>query len=464
MVILAVSAVAYGLLQGLVVPALPLVQKRTHGSEDAVTWVYTAFLVSSAVATPIFGRLGDVYGKVRMLVVSLAIAAAGVILAPLTTSITVLIVARSVQGAIGAVIPLAFAIIRDEVRSDKVVGAIGFLSALLAAAVGVGVTVGGSVAEHLGYAWLFWIPLVMIIAATAAAHLVARNSGGRQPGSVSWPGAILLAEWLVSLLVWVSEGPNWGWSSAPELVLVATTVSGVAGWIYLELRAAEPLIDVRLLRSPTVWKSNLVIATAGVGGYATFVLIPQFVQTRSGHGYGFGASTELSGLYLLPQTVAIFVAGLLSGPVASALGLKLTSIVGSAITFGGLVMLTALHSQPWQLLVAGGLIGFGFGFVLSATSALVVECVPSDQTGVASGMTANFRIMGGAIGTQVAITLLAAGVPRGGVPSAGHYRQAFAFLALTAAFATIVSFVLPGIRRVSRLTAGLGASAPGELV
>ena len=311
--VLAAATAAYALLQSLVIPVLPTIQAGLHTSQNTVTWVLTAYLLSASIFTPIIGRLGDMYGKERMLVVALVALAVGSLLAALAGSIVIMIVARVIQGIGGGVLPLAFGIIRDEFPAEKVAGAVGVIAALTAVGAGLGIVLAGPIVEALDYHWLFWIPVIMLAVATVAANLFVPESPVRTAGRISWPAAVLLSGWLVALLVAVSEAPDWGWGSARVLGLLAVAVVLAVGWVVVESRSAHPLIDMRMMRIPAVWTTNLVALLFGVGMYATFAFLPEFLQTPASAGYGFGASVTQSGLILLPLTVTMFVVGLVSG-------------------------------------------------------------------------------------------------------------------------------------------------------
>ena len=238
------------LLQSLVVPALPTLQIALHTSQSTVSWILTAYLLSASVATPVLGRLGDMFGKERMLVIVLTALTAGSLVAALTSSITVMIAARVLQGLGGAVFPLAFGIIRDEFPRERVAGAIGGVSTILGVGGGLGIVLAGPIVDHLNYHWLFWIPLVMTALATVATFLWVPESPVKTPGTVNVGAGLLLSGWLVALLLGVSEGSLWGWSSARVLGLFVLAVVLFAAWVVVELRSKVPLVDVRLMRTP----------------------------------------------------------------------------------------------------------------------------------------------------------------------------------------------------------------------
>ena len=444
--VLLVGITAYGLLQSLVLPVLPTIQHDLHTSQSTVTWVLTAYLLTASIFTPILGRLGDMLGKRRVLVATLVILGIGTVVAAMSTSIGVLIVARAIQGAGGGVLPLAFGIIRDEFPGDKVSTGVGFTAAIVAVAAGAGIVLAGPIVSHLNYHWLFWIPLFMIAIAAVTTHYFVPESPVRSPGRISWGAALLLSGWLVALLLAVSEGPAWGWASPAVIGLVVAAVVLAGLWIMVELRSKDPLVDMHMMRIPAVWTNNLVSFLFGMGMYAVLVFIPDFVQTPKSAGYGFSASIIQSGLFLLPLTVAMFIFGLLAGPMARAIGSKISVVTGSTLTSAAFVLLTVAHQSGWEIYVASTLLGAGLGLAFSAMSNLIVEAVPPEQTGIASGMNANIRTIGGSIGSGVMASIVTSGAVAGSLPPESGYTHGFLFLAVATGGAAIASLFIPRSR------------------
>jgi EmrB/QacA subfamily drug resistance transporter len=445
--LLAVAAVAYALLQSLVAPALLTIQHDLDTTTTGAAWILTAYLLSASVMTPIAGRLGDMFGKKRAMVVVLLVLAAGTLLAALATSIGVMIIARVIQGAGGAVFPLAFAIIRDEFPRERVPHGIALISAIMGIGGGLGIVLAGPIVEHLTYHWLFWFPLVAVVAATIGIIFFVPESPIRTPGRVDVPGAVLLAAWLVALLVPVSEGPSWGWTSARTLGLLAVAGVLLVVWVRVEWRTRMPLVDMRMMRMPPVWKTNLAAFVFGYGMFASFVLVPQFVELPASTGFGFGASVTEAGLFMLPATIGMLVAGPFSGRLSSSVGSRVPLLIGAFVSSLAFVMLAFAHDQEWQIYVAMLVMGLGIGFAFASMANLIVESVDATQTGVATGMNTIVRSIGGAIGSQVSAGIVTATVAATGLPTEKGFTIAFASCAVALAVAFVVALRIPAPAR-----------------
>jgi EmrB/QacA subfamily drug resistance transporter len=446
--VLSLGVAAFALLQSLVIPVLTTVQHQLHTTQGAVTWVLTAYLLSASVMTPILGRIGDMIGKERVFVATLAALAAGSLLAAVASSIGVMIVARVIQGAGGGMVPVAFGIIRDEFPAEKVTGAVGALASLTAVGAGLGIVLAGPIVAALDYHWLFWLPMIITVVAAVSAVLFVPESPVRTPGRIGWRPAVLLSAWLVALLVALSEAPAWGWGSSRVIGLLAGAVVLAAGWVLAELRAATPLIDMTMMRRTAVWTNNLVALLIGVGMYATFAFLPEFVQTPSAAGYGFGASITRSGLMLLPSSFTMFAVGMFAGRLARRLGGKALVVAGCLIGSAAMAILAFAHQQVWEIYLSNAVMGIGFGLAFSAMSALVVAAVPAGQTGVASGMNANIRTIGGSIGSAVMASIVTSQLGRSGLPKESGYTTGFAVMAGGLVLAALAGLLIPSARRL----------------
>jgi MFS family permease len=422
--VLALAGLAYAMLSSSVVPALPTIQHALHTSETDITWLLTAYLLAAAVGTAILGRLGDMYGKEKLLLWTLGILAAGTLLAAVSNSLALIVAGRFIQGASGGIFPLAFGIVRDEFPREKVAGSIGLLSAILGTGGGIGIVLSGVIVEHLSYHWLFWIPLVATLAAAFATWRFVPESPVRVPGRINWLAAVLMTTGISIVLIAVSETTVWGWGSARALGLIAVGLVVSCVWIAVEVRSENPLIDMTMMRIRGVWTTNLSAFLLGAGMYSSFIVLPQYAQLPKSTGFGFGASVVVSGLYLLPSTIGMTVLGIYAGPIARRFGSRTALISGTVFTTLAFGLLAIQHDHPLDLLVAAGLMGIGIGLSFAALGNLVVQAVTSAQTGVASGMNTVMRTLGGALGGQLSATFIA-GHTIGKYPAVTGFSQTF---------------------------------------
>ena len=405
---LSLGGLAYAMLSSSVVPALPTMQHALHTSVTGVTWLLTAYLLAASVGTAILGRLGDMYGKERLLLCTLVILAAGTLLAAVSSSLGVIIFARFIQGASGGIFPLAFGIVRDEFPREKVAGSIGLLSAILGVGAGAGIVLSGVIVEHLSYHWLFWIPLVATVLAAVATWRFIPESPVRVPGRVNWLAAGLMTVGISTVLLAISQATTWGWGSSKTLGLILLGVIVSIVWVAVEASSRTPLIDMTMMRIRGVWTTNLVAFLLGAGMYSSFIVLPQFAQLPKSTGFGFGASVVVSGLYLLPSTIGMSILGVYAGRISARFGSRAALLTGIGFTTAAFALLAVAHRHPYELLIAASLLGVGVGLAFAALGHLIVQAVANHQTGVASGMNTVMRTLGGALGGQLSATFIAA--------------------------------------------------------
>ena len=445
--VLALAALSYALLQTMVAPALPEIQHELGATPTTVTWVLTVYLLSASVCTPILGRLGDMFGKERVLVLVLVMFAIGSLIAALSNSLGLLVAGRAVQGAAGAVFPLAFGIIRDEFPRERVATGIGLISATFGIGGGAGLVLSGLIVDHLSYRWIFWFGFVVVIAATIATHLFVPESPVKSPARVDFVGAALLSAGLTSMLLAVSEGNRWGWGSPQIIGLFMAAAVLIVVWVVYEQRAPEPLVDIDLLRLRGVWTTNLVAFLTGYGMFGSFILIPQFVQMPEASGYGFGVGVTGAGLFLAPSAVVMLVAGPLAGTLAGRTGSKLPLLIGTAASAASFGFLAIAHAHEWQIVLAVFLLGFGIGMSFASMANLIVEAVPQHQTGEATGMNTIMRTVGGAFGAQIAAAIVTGHLEPGtSFPKESGFTAAFAMGAIALLVALAAAALIPGRR------------------
>jgi EmrB/QacA subfamily drug resistance transporter len=443
--VLAVSVASYTLMQSLTVPVLTEIEQSFNTDQNTVTWVLTAYLLSASIFTPIMGRLGDTYGKQRLLVISLIALAGGSLVAALAPTIGMLIFARVVQGIGGGVLPLSFGIIRDEFPHHKIGGAVSIISSLLAVGFGTGIVVAGPLTSALGFRWLFWLPFIVTALAAVAAVVLVPESPVRTPGRIPLVPTLLLSGWLVALLVALSQAPGWGWGSGKTIGLLVLAAVLVAVWVRVELHVDVPLIDMKMMRLPGVWTTNLVALLVGVGMYASFGFLPQFNQTPSSNGYGFGSSITESGMLLLPGAIVTFLMGLIAAPLARRVGPKAVVVFGSVLGGVGMLLLAFFHDEKWQVAASNSVTSAGIGLAFACLAGLIVGAVTPEQTGVASGMNANIRTIGGSIGTAVMASIVTAHFLPSGLPKEFGYTAGFIVLAVALFAAAVAGLAIPTV-------------------
>lgn len=443
--ILAISVASFTLLQSLTIPVLAEIQRQYDTTQSTVTWVLTAYLLSASVCTPLLGRIGDTVGKSRMLCVTLCALMLGSLLAALAPSIGWLIAARVIQGAGGGVVPLAFGIVRDEFEGN-VRTALSILASLTAVGFGLGIVIAGPIVVHLGYHWLYWLPMLTTTAAAVATALVIPESPVRAAARLPvWPG-LFLSGWLVAGLLGLSQGNTWGWTSLRVLGMFAIAMALAAAWVRSENRAPVPMIDLRMMRRRGMWTANVVGGFVGFGMFASFGFLPQLLQTPESTGYGYDASITEAGHILLPSAVGSFVVALFTARLIATFGVRAVVMAGTVIIGASYLGIARWHDTAWHLIVATGAQGIGSGLVFSSLAGVVVASVPRDQTGAASGMNANIRTIGGAIGSAVMAGVVTAHLGAGGFPVERGYTVGFVILGLAMAPALVAAHFLPDSR------------------
>lgn len=452
--VLALGGASYALLQSAVAPALPAIQDDLHASATATAWLLTGYLLSASVLTPIVGRLGDMFGKERTLVVALSVLALGTFLAAIANSIGMLIFARVVQGSGGAIFPLAFGIIRDEFPREKAAQGIAMISAILGIGGGLGIVLAGPVIAAFDYHWLFWFPLVAVVAATLATIFFVPESPVKSPGRVDWLGAGLLSGWLVLLLLGISQTAQWGWGDPRVLGLVLAAFAVMAVWIRVEDQMREPLVDMKLMRVRGVWTVNAAAFLVGAGMYSAFILFPEFTEAPASSGYGFGASVTEAGLFLLPCTMMMLIVSPIAGSLAGRLGSRVTLIAGSLASALAFALITVAHGDPLDVYISTALLGAGIGLAFASLANLIVEAVPPEQTAVATGVNTVMRTLGGALGGQLGASLIAGTVTAAGLATDQGFTLAFLLAAGACVLASIASIAVPKPPRVDIALAG----------
>ncbi|MEU5432270.1 MFS transporter [Streptomyces sp. NPDC020719] len=447
--VLAFCGVVVAVMQTLVVPLLPHVPALTASTPGAAGWLVTITLLTGAVFTPVLGRVGDMYGKRRVLLASLWVLTAGSVLCAATSDIGVLIAGRALQGAALAVIPLGISIIRDELPPERVLPSIALMSSTLGIGAAVGLPVAAMVVENFDWHTMFWASAALGLLDLVLVLWIVPESPVRTPGRFDVLGTLGLTAALVGLLLAITQGADWGWTSARTLGLLAGAVVIALFWGRYELRTASPMVDLRVSARPAVLLTNIAALLIGFAFYANSLVTAQMVQEPKATGYGLGASIVVSGLCLLPGGLSMVALSPVSAKISAAYGPKTALAIAACVMAVGYVIRFFTSHSLWLIVAGATVVSAGTAIAYSALPALVMRAVPVSETGAANGLNTLMRSVGQACCSAVVtavlshVTFVAAGRT---APTLHAYLLVFLVAAGAALAALVATLFLPSGR------------------
>jgi EmrB/QacA subfamily drug resistance transporter len=444
LLILGVGTLAFVLAQTTVIPALADLQRALGASPSGIAWMVTAYLLVASIATPILGRLGDMFGKQRLLATSLALFAVGSVVCGLADSLPLMIVGRGLQGLGGGVFPLSFGIIRDEFPAQRVPTGIALLGAIAAIGSAIGLPLGGILVDGPGYHWIFWVAATMGVLAALTTYRFVPQSPVRTPGRVDLAGAAILGLGLTALLIAISRVADWGWGSAQTLGLIALGLLVLVLFGVFERRAPQPLVNMRTFARRPVLTTNVSTVLIGSAMISTFVLVPQLAQLPAGSEAGFGLSATEAGLLLAPGSLVSLLVAPFVGRVGERMGSKPPFLVGCLLTAGALLGLALAHDSVGLVILWSCFMSAGVGAAFAAIPNLIVVAVDEHETGEATGTNTVMRNIGSAVGAQVAGSIIATHVLASGLPENAGFTIAFLISAIGAVVAALSVLLIPG--------------------
>ncbi|MFF0015498.1 MFS transporter [Streptomyces sp. NPDC005374] len=445
--VLAMCGVLMAVMQTVVVPLLPDLPRLTDSSPGAVSWMVTATLLAGAVLTPVLGRAGDMYGKRRVLTGALALMTVGSVMCALSSDITVLIAARALQGAAASVVPLSISILRDELPPERRGSAVAMMSSTVGIGAALGLPLAAMVVQYADWHTMFWLTSGLGALGVAAVSWAVRESPVRQPGRFDVPGALGLAAGLISLLLGVSQGGQWGWGSPRVLALFLTSAAVLVLWWWHQLRTAQPLVDLRLVTRPRVGLSHVAALLTGFAFYANSLVTAQLVQAPKETGYGLGLSIVATGLCLLPGGVTMLLFSPVSARISASRGPRITLALGAAVIACGYAVRIADSRDLWMIILGATVVATGTTLAYSALPTLILRAVPAEQTASANGVNVLMRTIGQAVSSAAVAAVLVhhtspvLGLP---VPTLHGYLLAFAMAGAVALAACAAALTIPG--------------------
>ncbi|MFF7312319.1 MFS transporter [Streptomyces sp. NPDC008137] len=405
--VLAFAGIVVSLMQTLVIPIVPELPRYLDASASNAAWAITATLLAAAVATPVVGRLGDMFGKRRMLLVSVVLLVSGSVVCALSDSLVPMIVGRTLQGLAAAVVPLGISIMRDVLPAERLAGSTALMSASLGVGGALGLPAAAFIADRYDWHTLFWISAALGVVALALLVLIVPESKVRTGGSFDLLGSLGLSAALVALLLAVSKGGDWGWTSGTTLGLFAAAVLIFLLWGRYELRTAQPLVDLRTTARRQVLFTNLASVALGFSMFAMSLVLPQVLQLPEQTGYGLGRSMLAVGLILAPQGLVMMAMSAVSAALTKAKGPKVTLMTGAVVVAAGYGLSLALMSEVWHIMLVACVIGGGVGFAYGAMPALIMGAVPASETAAANSLNTLMRSMGTSFASALAGVILA---------------------------------------------------------
>jgi len=425
----------------LVVPLQAELPALLNASREDTTWVVTITLLVAAVATPISGRLGDMYGKRRVVIALLALLVIGSVIAALSSSIVGMIIGRALQGATTGVVPLGIAIMRDVLSPARLGTAVALMSATMGVGGAVGMPVAALLAEHADWHMLFWLAAALGVIGLVLVLLVVPDDVLRFPGRLDVVGAIGLAIGLTGLLLYVSRGAEWGWTSPGSLACLIGGVAVLLVWGWYQLKTAEPLLDLRVAARPAVLFTNVAAIGMGFALFSSNVTFPQMLELPVETGSGLGLDLFTAALIVAVSGVMMMIISPLSGWLERTVGARLLFTVGTAAIVLAYVFVLIWSTEVWHFVVVNLLIGIGIGFAFAAMPMIIMRSVPKNETGASNGLNALFRSVGTSTASAVMGGVLAAmSIQVDGV--AIPTREAFMVCFWLAIVAGVIGFVL----------------------
>lgn len=444
--VLALSGTVVALMQTLVVPLLPDFPRILGITADDASWLVTATLLASAVATPIVSRSADMYGKRKMMVVCLAIMVAGSVIAAVGGSFLWLVIGRTLQGFASALIPVGISIMRDELPKEKMGSAVALMSATLGIGSAMGLPLAGVLYESLGWASIFWVSAAAGALLLVAVALVVPESKVRTPGRFDYAGALVLSAALAALLLAISKGGAWGWGSEPVLLLFLTAAILLAAWVPYELKVSQPMVDLRTSGRRPVLMTNVASLLIGFAMFANMLLTTQQLQLPTATGYGFGLNVITAGLCMVPSGLAMVIFAPVSGRIIRVFGGKSALIAGAVVMTVGYVSRVFFYDSIAWVIIGSTVVSVGTAVAYAAMPTLIMGVVPITETASANGLNSLVRSIGTSTSSAaVAAVLTSVSMTVGAVqlPSFDAFKDVFWLAALAAAASVAATVFIP---------------------
>ncbi|MCL2515926.1 MAG: MFS transporter [Microbacteriaceae bacterium] len=445
LLLVGLGALVVSLSQSLLVPVLAELPQKLHSDTATVQWLLTSTLLVGAVAVPLLGKLGDMWGKKLMLLVAIGAMVLGSLITAISGDITVLIIGRAIQGVSSGAIPLGISLLATLLPKKRRASAMATISAMLGVGGALGLPFAGLIAEHGDFHLLFWITAVGAAVAFAGILVFVPESHDPAGGRIDMLGALLLAGALVALLLPLSEGSAWGWSSARVIWLFAASAVLFAAFGFWEARRRDPLIDLSSLSRRPILLTNIASLFIGFALFASLIGTATYVEMPKETGYGFAASTLTAGLTMLPSGLCMLIFAPVAARLINGIGAGRTLAIGAVIVAVGWVLRITVHADLWQVVVGSTVVGIGTGIGYAAMPALISANTPHHELASANSVNTVVRSLGSSLASALGGSILAAFTITLGpavLPSLTAYRVLFAICGAAALVAAVLALLV----------------------
>jgi len=460
--VLAISGAVMSIMQTVFIPLLPEIPGLLDCTPEQASWLITATLISSSVAIPSVAKLADMYGKRRMMLVSLAVLIAGSVLGAVGTTFTQVLIARIAQGFAMALIPIGMSIMRDQIPPEKLPGAVALMSGTMGIGAGIGLPLGGLIFQTFGWHAVFWVSAITGTISVIAILIAVPESPVRSGGRFDYLGAGFISLWLTALLLAITKGEHWGWTSPQVLGLFAAAAVLFALWIPWELRVSQPVIDLRTTAYRPVMLTNITTLIVGVAMYANMLSSTQLLEMPTSTGYGFGFTVFHSGLALLPSALAMVLMAPVAARIVTLFGPKYALITGGFVLAAGYLFRTFFITGVWEIMLGAVIVSSGTMIAFSAAPNIIMRVVPITETSAANGLNNVMRTMGTSVSSAaVAAVLTGITMVVGGevFPQLRAFQVIYVGATIAALVGVVVASFLPKRFETSDAALAAGAAA-----
>jgi MFS family permease len=444
--VLATTGTCMSLMQTLVIPLIPELPKLLQTNASNASWVITATLLVAAVATPVVGRLGDMYGPKRLLIACAVLMTVGSLIAASTSAWIPVVIGRALQGFGVPIVPLGISVLRTCVPAHRVGTAMGLMSASFGVGGALGLPLAAIIADHFDWHAVFWFAAILgAVSGVLFAALVPRIPSA-SADKLDPLGALGLAAGLVTLLLGISKGGSWGWGSATTLGMFAASIVIFAIFAWWQLRTESPTVDLRTTVKRPVLMTNVASVAVGFAMFALALIGPQILELPVATGYGLGLSMVEAGLWLAPGGLAMMVSSPIASRVAATRGPRFTLTLGCAIIAAAYLAGFVLLGAAWQVCLFNVLVSVGVGFAYSSLPSLINAAVPMSETAAANGINALARALGTSISSAVigaVLTGLTISIAGQEFPSLPSFRIGLLIAAGMAVLAAVLAALIP---------------------